>query len=232
MTIIEIILIGIGLAMDAFAASICKGLSLKKLTLNNILIIALYFSIFQSIMPLLGYILGTNFNNFLLIINHLISFTILTMIGLNMIIESLSKQEKEISSIINFKTMIPLSFATSIDAFTVGINSASDFTYGGTNYSAGQYYLNTSKELTTDSNSTVEIHVSSSTAEYNSNEFTWNLGDSAPTFTVNEIGVPTNQRTIEPSSGALESDDNSATKVTTDNNRFVFLLIIYPTLSL
>lgn len=124
MTIIEITLIGIGLAMDAFAASICKGLSLKRITLNNILIIALYFSIFQSIMPLLGYILGTNFNNFLLIINHLISFTILTMIGLNMIIESLSKQEKEISSIINFKTMIPLSFATSIDAFTVGITFA------------------------------------------------------------------------------------------------------------
>lgn len=124
MKIIEILLIGIGLAMDAFTVSICKGLSIKKISFKKSIIIGLYFSIFQGLMPLIGYLIGKKFFNIVLLIDHWIALIILSMIGINMIIESFSKKEKEVNDKIDFKTMIPLSIATSIDALTVGITFA------------------------------------------------------------------------------------------------------------
>jgi len=124
MGILEMLLIGIGLAMDAFAVSICKGLSMKKIDLKKTCIIGLYFGIFQAGMPIIGYFLGIGFENFVTQIDHWIAFILLGFIGANMIREALSKKEEEVNSDISFKTMIILSIATSIDALAVGITFA------------------------------------------------------------------------------------------------------------
>ena len=124
MGIIEVSLIGIGLAMDAFAVSICKGLSMKKINIKNIIIIALYFGIFQAIMPFIGFTLGRGFENFVIQIDHWIAIILLSFIGINMIRESLSSKEEENNDDISFKTMIVLAIATSIDALAVGITFA------------------------------------------------------------------------------------------------------------
>ena len=115
MNIIEIILIGIGLAMDAFAVSICKGLSMKKLEFKKAIIIALYFGIFQAVMPLLGFFLGRGFESFVVSVDHWIAFILLSFIGINMIKEAF-KGEEEANDDIGIKTMILLAIATSIDA--------------------------------------------------------------------------------------------------------------------
>ena len=119
MSIFEILLLGISLSMDAFAVSICKGLSMNKLKINNCLIVGLYFGLFQAIMPLLGYLFGSSFKNIIINIDHYIIFILLSIIGLNMIIEKESNEE--LNSKTNFMEMIPLALATSIDAFAVGI---------------------------------------------------------------------------------------------------------------
>lgn len=123
MGIIEILLIGIGLAMDAFAVSICKGLSMKKLSLKKAIIIGLYFGIFQAGMPIIGYFLGKSFENFVEQIDHWIAFILLLFIGLNMIKE-VFKNEEDINDDISFKAMIMLAIATSIDALACGITFA------------------------------------------------------------------------------------------------------------
>ncbi|MCI8620448.1 MAG: manganese efflux pump [Clostridia bacterium] len=123
MGILEILLISIGLAMDAFAVSICKGLSIKDLKAKNIIIIGLYFGIFQAGMPLIGFLLGKGFESFVTQIDHWIAFGLLSIIGVNMILETLKKEEN-INSDIGFKTMILLAIATSIDALAVGITFA------------------------------------------------------------------------------------------------------------
>ena len=94
MGIIEIILTSIGLAMDAFAVSICKGLSIKRYNLKKGLIIGTYFGLFQSIMPLIGYLLGGLFKNIIISIDHWIAFILLSIIGINMIKESLSNENE------------------------------------------------------------------------------------------------------------------------------------------
>ena len=124
MGLFEIISIGVGLSMDAFAVSICKGLSMKKLNWKNTIIIALYFGIFQAIMPVLGYALGTAFSDFVQSIDHWIAFVLLSIIGINMIRESTRKEEEGINDKIDFKTMLILAIATSIDALAVGITFA------------------------------------------------------------------------------------------------------------
>ena len=145
MGIIEIILIGIGLAMDAFAVSICKGLSMKKMEWKKAIIIGLYFGIFQGLMPLIGYVFGIGFenkinsikdnlneidSNYQILINkiksidHWIAFILLCFIGINMIKESFKKNDKDADDKIDFKTMIILAIATSIDALTVGVTFA------------------------------------------------------------------------------------------------------------
>ena len=124
MGIIEIIAISVGLAMDAFAVSICKGLSMKKMNYKNAIIIALYFGIFQALMPVIGYFLGIGFEHIITRIDHWIAFILLAVIGLNMIRESFKKDDDERNDNIDFKTMIILAIATSIDALAVGITFA------------------------------------------------------------------------------------------------------------
>ncbi len=127
MGIIEIVLISIGLAMDAFAVSICKGLAMKKLDLKKTLIIGLYFGGFQGLMPLIGYLLGTNFESFVTKVDHWIAFVLLSIIGFNMIKEVIKRKlecEKSCDDSVTFKVMVLLAIATSIDALAVGITLA------------------------------------------------------------------------------------------------------------
>jgi putative Mn2+ efflux pump MntP len=125
MGIIEIILLGISLAMDAFAVSICKGLSMKKINWKKAIIIGLYFGVFQALMPIVGYLLGSTFESFVTSIDHWIAFGLLVLIGGNMIKEGLQEEESEnCNDNVDFKTMIVLAIATSIDALAVGITFA------------------------------------------------------------------------------------------------------------
>ena len=125
MSFFEIFFIGIGLAMDAFAVSICKGLSMKKMNWNDGILIALYFGVFQALMPMLGYFLGTTFSEFVKNIDHWIAFISLMIIGGNMIKEAIfdKKDDKE-NSKVDVKTMLILAIATSIDALTIGVTFA------------------------------------------------------------------------------------------------------------
>lgn len=106
--------------MDAFAVAISKGLSMKK-SYKNSLVIGLYFGFFQGLMPLIGYFLGFSFESIVTKIDHYIAFTLLTIIGLSMILE---KNEEEMDNKIDVKTMLLLSIATSIDALAVGVTFA------------------------------------------------------------------------------------------------------------
>lgn len=126
MGVLEIIVISIGLAMDAFAVSVCKGLAMKKLDIKKMIIVGLYFGGFQGIMPLVGYLLGANFESFVTKVDHWIAFVLLSIIGINMIKEAF-KSECDCEShndSVAFKTMIGLAIATSIDALAVGITLA------------------------------------------------------------------------------------------------------------
>ena len=124
MDIIEIIAIGIGLAMDAFAASICKGLSMKKMIWKNTIIIAAYFGIFHALMPILGYFLGETFSGYMGSIDHWIAFVLLSIIGIKMIIDAFSRKKEKKSSVVNIRAMLPLVIATSIDALAIGVTFA------------------------------------------------------------------------------------------------------------
>lgn len=123
MGFIEILLIGVGLSMDAFAVSICKGLSTRKLELKHALICGGYFGFFQGLMPLIGYILGVQFKDKIESIDHWIAFILLALIGLNMIKESFEEDE-DCNPDFSFKAMLPLAIATSIDALAVGVTFA------------------------------------------------------------------------------------------------------------
>lgn len=124
MGIIELIVLSIGLAMDAFAVSICKGLSMTRMKWKNAIIIGLYFGYFQALMPALGYLLGVNFQDRISNIDHWVAFILLAVIGINMIKEAISKDNDVHNDSIKFKDMIILSIATSIDALAVGITFA------------------------------------------------------------------------------------------------------------
>ena len=121
---IEILLTGLGLAMDAFAVAVCKGLSMKKYDYKKGVIIGLYFGIFQGLMPVIGYILGSTFQNLITSVDHWIAFILLGVIGGNMIKESLSKETTTSNDKVDIKTMLPLAIATSIDALAIGITLA------------------------------------------------------------------------------------------------------------
>lgn len=123
MEILGVLLISVGLAMDAFAVSICKGLSMKSLKIKNALIIGLYFGIFQAFMPLLGFFLGKSFEKLVVSIDHWIAFVLLGLIGINMIRE-VFKEEEKVDDDVSLKVMIPLAIATSIDALAVGVTLA------------------------------------------------------------------------------------------------------------
>lgn len=124
MGIIEILLISISLAMDAFAVSICKGVSMKKMNWKKAIIIGLYFGGFQMLMPIIGYMLGKGFENVVANIDHWIAFILLAGIGANMIKEAFSDESDKVNDNKDVKTMILLAIATSIDALAVGITFA------------------------------------------------------------------------------------------------------------
>ncbi len=124
MTLLEIFLIGIGLSMDAFAVAICKGLAMpNKVDKKGALLIALYFGVFQAVMPTLGWLLGSQFARYVTRLAPWIAFILLAWIGGNMIRESLSKEEKEEEETgsVSHKELLVLAVATSIDALAVGV---------------------------------------------------------------------------------------------------------------
>ena len=124
MSLVDLILVALGLSMDAFAVSIGKGLSMKKMNYKNLIIVGLYFGFFQAFMPMIGYFLGKNFESLITSIDHWIAFVLLAIIGLNMIRECFKNENEEINDKFDFKTMIPLAIATSIDALAVGVTFA------------------------------------------------------------------------------------------------------------
>lgn len=124
MNIIDIFLIGVALSMDAFAVSICKGLSVKKVSAKHVLTVGVYFGGFQALMPTLGFLLGYKFESFITSIDHWIAFILLALIGGNMIREALGKDDEHENDDFSVKAMLPLAVATSIDALAVGISFA------------------------------------------------------------------------------------------------------------
>ena len=124
MGIIELILLSIGLGMDAFAVSVCKGISMKKMNWKKACIIGVYFGGFQALMPVIGYFLGTAFENIITNIDHWIAFILLGIIGGKMIKDALDKKCESCDESVGFKSMIVLAIATSIDALAVGITFA------------------------------------------------------------------------------------------------------------
>lgn len=124
MGVLGIVLIAIGLSMDAFAVSVCKGLSMKKMDWKKTVIIGAYFGAFQAIMPLIGYLLGIGFQDRVTSIDHWIAFTLLIIIGINMIKEAFEGAEEGKNDNVDFKEMIVLAVATSIDALAIGITFA------------------------------------------------------------------------------------------------------------
>lgn len=123
MGFIELLITALALSMDAFAVSVCKGLSAGKATPKNILAAGLYFGGFQAVMPLIGYFLGTRFSSLVSNIAPIIAFGLLFIIGINMIRESFKKDE-DADADFSPRAMIPLAIATSIDALAVGISFA------------------------------------------------------------------------------------------------------------
>lgn len=121
-----LVTIAFGLAMDAFAVSICKGLAQKKITLKKQMLVGCWFGGFQGLMPLIGYFLGINFKHYITSIDHWIAFVLLGFIGINMIREAMSKDECEscADDSLDAKSMLILAIATSIDALAVGITFA------------------------------------------------------------------------------------------------------------
>ena len=127
--VIELFLLGVGLSMDAFAVSVCKGLGMRKLNKKQALIIGLYFGGFQALMPFVGWLLGSQFQKYITSIDHWIAFILLGFIGGKMMIEAVREwNEEEVVDVmdapIDHKNMLVLAVATSIDALAVGITFA------------------------------------------------------------------------------------------------------------
>ena len=126
MNLFELFLIALALSMDAFAVSVCKGLSMRKLTVGKSALVGLYFGGFQALMPLIGYFLGAAFSQYITRFDHWIAFALLAVIGVNMVREALGDdggedcQREDLS----LKAMLPLALATSIDALAVGVTFA------------------------------------------------------------------------------------------------------------
>lgn len=125
MGVAELLIIAIGLSMDAFAVSICKGLSVQKLRPVHMAQTGVWFGGFQALMPVIGYFLGISFADFVATIDHWIAFILLGIIGGNMVKESSHKDEEiSLDPDFSFRTMFALAVATSIDAFAVGVSFA------------------------------------------------------------------------------------------------------------
>ncbi len=120
----ELFVIAIGLSMDAFAVSVCKGLSVSRVKLKHALICGAWFGAFQGLMPAIGYLLGTQFEEYIVSVDHWIAFVLLSVIGINMIREALAKEEEKCDCSFGIKTMFIMAVATSIDALAVGVTFA------------------------------------------------------------------------------------------------------------
>lgn len=124
MEIIELLMIAVGVSMDAFAVSICKGLSVNTLTHRHTLITGLWFGGFQALMPLIGYYAGVHFSDFVTDVDHWIAFALLGIIGVNMIRDARADDCSVASPDFSFRTMLIMAVATSIDALAIGISLA------------------------------------------------------------------------------------------------------------
>lgn len=121
----ELFLLAIGLSMDAFAVSLCKGLSVEKVKLKNTLSCGIWFGGFQALMPLIGFFIGSLFAEYIVAIDHWVAFVLLAFIGANMLKEAFSKCEdcnSEKDSDFSIKTMFIMAIATSIDALAIGVS--------------------------------------------------------------------------------------------------------------
>lgn len=124
MGIAELFVLAVGLSMDAFAVSVCKGLSLGRIKISHMCIAGIWFGGFQALMPLIGYLIGSLFANKVEKYDHWVAFVLLAFIGGNMIKEALGKAEEEINASMKAREMLVLAIATSIDALAVGVGFA------------------------------------------------------------------------------------------------------------
>lgn len=128
MVFVQVFLIALGLSMDAFAVSMCKGLGMKKLNLRHAFLIALLFGAFQAAMPLVGWFLGTRFERYIRSVGHWLAFGLLSYIGAKMLMDGLRGKdisaESRTESRIEMKELLVLAFATSVDALATGITLA------------------------------------------------------------------------------------------------------------
>ncbi|MCC8043270.1 MAG: manganese efflux pump MntP family protein [Oscillospiraceae bacterium] len=124
MDFITLFLTAVGLSMDAFAVSVCKGLATPQYKAKYSLICGAWFGVFQAVMPLIGWLLGVNFKNMITSFDHWIAFILLAVIGFNMVKEGLSKDDETTDPSFSAKSMLMLAIATSIDALAVGITYA------------------------------------------------------------------------------------------------------------
>ncbi|MFR6246301.1 MAG: manganese efflux pump MntP family protein [Romboutsia timonensis] len=124
MGIFSILLTGFALSMDAFAVSVTKGMTLKKINLSIATKIAFLFGLFQAVMPLIGWLFGMNFELYIRSIDHWIAVVLLSFLGIKMIIEAIKNDDNDNSTYLDNKELIILSIATSIDALAVGVTFA------------------------------------------------------------------------------------------------------------
>ena len=124
MRLSELFLIAVSLSMDAFAVSVCKGLSVGRPQLRHCLSCGIWFGLFQALMPLLGWLLGVRFQGLIVSVDHWVAFVLLGLIGFNMVRESRGGEAEELDCSFSPRAMLPLAVATSIDALAVGITFA------------------------------------------------------------------------------------------------------------
>lgn len=124
MSVAELLILAVGLSMDAFAVSVCKGLALEKVTIKESSIVGAWFGGFQALMPAIGFFLGSTFEEYIVKFDHWIAFVLLGLIGANMIKEAFSGEEETDDGCMCFKPMLIMAVATSIDALAVGITFA------------------------------------------------------------------------------------------------------------
>ena len=124
MDFVTLLTLAVGLAMDAFAVSICKGLAMREKVLKKGIIVGLWFGGFQALMPTIGFFLGTQFKDQITSIDHWIAFVLLALIGGNMIKEAFDSSEETADPSLDVKTMTLMAVATSIDALAIGVTFA------------------------------------------------------------------------------------------------------------
>lgn len=124
MGLLELFILAVGLSMDAFAVSVCKGLAMTRCSLKKAMVCGIWFGGFQALMPAIGYVLGRQFADYITAVDHWIAFVLLVIIGGNMVREACSGEEDETDGSLDIKTMFLLAVATSIDALAVGITFA------------------------------------------------------------------------------------------------------------